>query len=77
MNAMGFFSMAILVATIASIVLAVGSYAAYKLRDRRRPNRNFPKQELNGIVFFRRYVPDRRQAATGTDGAPAGDRDGR
>jgi hypothetical protein len=45
-----YLSAVILVATIATILLAVGSYAAFKLRDKRRP-----KAPTRAPVFFRRY----------------------
>lgn len=66
MELIPFFSTAILVATIASIILAITSYAAYKARDRRRPNRDYPRKEVEEIDFFHRYRPERRP--TGTDG---------
>ncbi len=48
---MPYLSAVILVATIATILLAVGSYAAFKLRDKRRPKaRSGPAP-----VFFHRH----------------------
>jgi len=67
MDLIPFFSTAILVATITSIVLAVTSYVAYKLRDRKRPNREFDPREMRDVSFFHRYNPPERRA-TGTDG---------
>ncbi len=55
MNIISIFSTAILIATVASVVLAVASYVAYKLRDRRRPNRRFAKGEVEEVAFFHRY----------------------
>ena len=43
---------AIFVATIATVVLAVLSYAAFKVRDWRRP-----QDEGAPPIFFRRYQP--------------------
>ncbi len=71
MELIPFFSTAILIATIASIILAITSYVAYKARERRRPNRNFDPSEKGEIVFFHRYGPEEPQA-TGTDGFPGG-----
>ncbi len=68
MDLIPFFSTAILIATIASIVLAVSSYTAYKLRERRRPNRDFSSRELREASFFQRYSPGEKRS-TGTDGA--------
>jgi len=44
----------ILISFIVTVVLAVGSYAAYKLRERRRPSR-WP-QAASDDVYFERYV---------------------
>jgi hypothetical protein len=45
-----YLSAVILIATIATILLAVLSYAAFKLRDRRKP-----RGGGSDLVFFRRY----------------------
>jgi len=55
MNFISIFSTAILIATVASVILAVASYVAYKLRERRRPNRRFAPGEVEEAVFFHRY----------------------
>lgn len=52
MDLVPYLSAVILVATIATILLAVISYAAFKLRDQRKPRG--PQQ---APVFFRRYRP--------------------
>ncbi len=57
------FSTAILIATVASVILAVASYVAYKFRERRRPNRRFTPEDTKQAVFFHRY-----EGRTGTDG---------
>jgi hypothetical protein len=49
-----YLSAVILVATIATILLAIGSYAAFKLRDKRRPK----GQQGPPPVFFHRYRPE-------------------
>jgi hypothetical protein len=46
-----YLSAVILVATIATILLAIGSYAAFKLRDKRKPK----APQGPPPVFFRRY----------------------
>ncbi|MBU1702245.1 MAG: hypothetical protein KJ970_09005 [Candidatus Eisenbacteria bacterium] len=69
MSLIPFFSTVILVATIASIILAIASYLAYKARERRNPNREFNEAERREAVFFHRYVPTQIQA-TGTDDEP-------
>jgi hypothetical protein len=53
MELVPYLSAVILIATIATILLAVISYAAFKLRDKRRP-----KGKTAPPVFFRRYKPD-------------------
>ena len=50
MDLVPYLSAVILVATIATILLAIGSYAAFKLRDKRRP-----RGQTERPVFFRRY----------------------
>jgi len=62
-----YLSAIILISTIATILLAVMSYAAFKLRDKRKP-----KQSGETPVFFHRY-----QLAGEGDGedGDGGDRD--
>ncbi len=50
MDVVPYLSAVILVATIATILLAVMSYAAFKLRDKRKP-----KGSSEAPMFFRRY----------------------
>jgi hypothetical protein len=49
-----YLSAVILVSTVATVLLAVISYAAFKLRDKRRPKAD-PDQAPR---FFHRYRPD-------------------
>ncbi len=49
-------STVILVTFIVTIILAVGSYAAYKLRDSRRPHSHIAASG-DEPIFFRRYFP--------------------
>ena len=51
MDIVPYLSAVILVTTIATILLAVLSYAAFKLRDKRKPKANLEKP-----VFFHRYT---------------------
>lgn len=53
MDLVPYLSAVILVSTIATILLAVLSYAAFKLRDKRKP-----KSADEGPVFFHRYRLD-------------------
>lgn len=52
MELVPYLSAVILVATIATILLAVVSYAAFKLRDKRRP-----RSSGDEPAFFHRYRP--------------------
>ena len=45
----------ILVTFIVTVVLAIGSYAAYKMRERRRPAAE--RLDAEGPVFFERFFP--------------------
>ena len=57
-------STVILVSFIVTIVLAIGSYMAYKLRERQRPT--LARAETAGEpVFFERFFP---QGAAGSQG---------
>lgn len=52
----------ILVTTIGTTVAGVGAYAAFKLRDKRRPKAKRDNDEASGKinsepVFLKRYVP--------------------
>lgn len=66
MDVVPYLSAIILVSTIATVLLAILSYAAFKLRDKRKP-----KQSSAAPVFFRRYQPE-----TAADPAAAGDGSG-
>jgi len=54
MDVVPYLSAVILISTIATIFLAVLSYAAFKLRDRRRPK---AKGGGESPVYFHRYKP--------------------
>lgn len=56
MNLDTLLSTVILVTFIVTIILAVGSYVAYKLRERRRPG-FVPASSADEPVFFRRFLP--------------------
>jgi heme/copper-type cytochrome/quinol oxidase subunit 2 len=45
----------IIVAFVVTIVLAVGSYLLYKLRERRRPKAPYDPSSEN--IFFERFYP--------------------
>ena len=61
-------STVILVSFIVTIVLAAGSYLAYKLRERRRPASD--REAGDGPVFFERVYPTGpARAADGGDSA--------
>lgn len=53
----------ILVTTIATTIIGVGAYAAFKLRDKRRPkakSSDMPRGDGLPVdpVFLKRYLPD-------------------
>ena len=50
MDLIPYLSAVILISTLATILLAVLSYGAFKLRDKRKPKGGGPE-----LVFFRRY----------------------
>ena len=47
-------ALVILISFLVTLVLAIGSYAAYKLREARRPRPLF--QSDNEFQFFERYI---------------------
>ena len=53
MDIVPYLSAVILIATIATILLAILSYAAFKLRDKRKPKGSGEKPH-----FFNRFTPD-------------------
>lgn len=53
----------ILVTTIGTMVVGVGAYAAFKLRDKRKPSRKKIDETLDSDgsrepIFLKRYVPE-------------------
>jgi hypothetical protein len=65
MDVVPYLSAVILISTIATIFLAVLSYAAFKLRDKRKPK---AKGGPTAPVYFHRYKP--RDEAAGEEGGP-------
>ncbi len=65
MEIVPYLSAVILIATIATIVLALLSYVAFKLRDRRRPGK-----KAQNPVFFRCFELD--DPEPGADGEGGG-----
>jgi len=48
-------SIVILVSFIVTVVLAIGSYTAYKLRERRLPKPQLVSEDT--AIYFERYLP--------------------
>lgn len=53
----------ILVTTIGTIIIGVGAYGAFKLRDKRKPKRKVSDDAqtdkvTNEPIFLKRYIPD-------------------
>jgi hypothetical protein len=70
MNLDTLLSTVILVTFIVTIILAVGSYAAYKLRERRRPGA-IPADAADAPIFFKRFVlPDESARRSDADARP-------
>ncbi len=67
MDVVPYLSAVILISTIATIFLAVLSYAAFKLRDRRRPK---PKKGGSEPVFFHRYRKASESEGESAEGDP-------
>ena len=58
MNIVPFLSTVILISTLATLILAVASYVAFRLRDRRKPYGVAKKTATaNDKTFFVRYLP--------------------
>jgi len=69
MDVVPYLSAVILISTIATIFLAVLSYAAFKLRDKRRPKAKNGSAEP---VYFHRYRPQADAGAeSDTEGGSA------
>ena len=50
----------ILITTLGTLVVGVAAYAAFKLRDKRKPRRRDPTVDNGGEhepIFLRRYTP--------------------
>jgi len=68
----------ILITTIGTMIVGVGAYFAFKIRDKRRPSQRKSDQTLNDQgasepVFLTRYVPEaavRPADAAGPDATP-------
>lgn len=65
----------ILVTTIGTMVVGVGAYMAFKVRDKRRPSARKTDDTLDDTgpaqpVFLRRYVPDAPASAPADAEAP-------
>jgi hypothetical protein len=67
MDVVPYLSAVILISTIATIFLAVLSYAAFKLRDRRRPK---AKKGSAEPVYFHRYRKRSESEGDNADGDP-------
>lgn len=51
----------ILLTTIGTLVVAVAAYAAFKMREKRKPKRHDPTVPLHGArepVFLTRFIPE-------------------
>lgn len=55
-------ALVILISFLVTLILAIGSYAAYKLREARRPRPIFTAD--TDFVFFERYIHTREAQAS-------------
>lgn len=69
MDVVPYLSAVILISTIATIFLAVLSYAAFKIRDKRKPK----AKAASAPVYFHRYKP---AAPAATEEDPPADGEG-
>ncbi|MEQ1630149.1 MAG: hypothetical protein ABL873_06535 [Gallionella sp.] len=56
----------ILITTIGTLVVGVAAYAAFKLRDKRRPKKKDPtanQNQFDNPIFLKRYNPKADQEA--------------
>ncbi|MCA0325002.1 MAG: hypothetical protein LCH89_05290 [Proteobacteria bacterium] len=64
MDLLSILATVILATTIATVLIGVAAYAAFKLRDKRRPKSNpMMGDEASAVrepIFFTRYVPQPR-----------------
>jgi hypothetical protein len=60
----------ILLTTIGTLVVAVAAYAAFKMREKRKPKRHDPTVPLHGArepVFLTRFIPEAKPESAGED----------
>ncbi|MBA3057508.1 MAG: hypothetical protein KJ614_16965 [Gammaproteobacteria bacterium] len=62
----------ILITTIGTMVVGVGAYAAFKLRDKRKPAKKKADDTLDSDgtrepIFLKRYIPEPEAKATGDE----------
>lgn len=62
----------ILATTIATVIMGFVAYAAFKLREKRRPNvpttRDMPLDDGGEPIFFSRYLPSEMEMQADRDG---------
>ena len=61
----------ILFTTVATLAVALAAYAAFKLRERRKPGKGGPTTAGGAIepMFLERYVPDSDEIAASPEAA--------
>jgi len=67
MDVIPYLSAVILITTIFTLLLAVGSYVAFKMRNRRKPE----AAPVDDVVFFHRYRAEDQDDPAGTLDEPA------
>ncbi|MFO0394748.1 MAG: hypothetical protein ACK508_02545 [Lysobacteraceae bacterium] len=65
----------ILLTTIGTLVVAVAAYAAFKMREKRKPKRHDPTVPLHGArepVFLTRFIPETTKPESAGADVPEG-----
>ena len=66
MDLLSILATVILFTTVGTLMVALAAYAAYKLRERRKPSKK--KRDKDTVqmepIFLRPYIPEKRSTAT-------------
>lgn len=74
MDLVSLLSIVILVTTIGTMVVGVGAYAAFKLRDKRKPRKGRDNDGGTGLqepIFLKPYLPPGAGGAAATEPTPS------
>lgn len=70
MDLLSILATVILFTTVGTLMVALAAYAAYKLRERRKPSKKKRDKDVVQMepIFLRPYVPEKRQAEAASQG---------